>query len=630
MLNLMHGIFRLSRSKKRIIQVTFDTFAILACFWLAMALRLDGNVMAFSTKPFLVLIPVTPITIIAFISLGLYRAVIRFMADRAVRTVAIGVLVSALTMFVFSQALALNVPRSVPGIYFALLLITVGGSRFLMRGLHLRHGQSKREPVLIYGAREEGRMTLQALEDNESFRPILFVDDDDKLAGTEIRGIRVIKIDQLPRKIPVLGVKTAILTSTDQSSSNRRDVAQKLTELGLEVRTVPNITDLISGRVSVSDLRKITVEELLGRDPVKPLPNLLSKTIKNRSIMVTGAGGSIGSELCRQIIEQRPKILVLFENSEFSLYRILEQLNDVTTANDERPQIVPVLGSVTNRLLLTNVMTSHGVDTVFHAAAYKHVPLVEGNIIEGLQNNVVGTKILAEVAGRLKVKNFTLISSDKAVRPTNVMGATKRISEIIMQANAAEYDNTKYCSVRFGNVLGSSGSVIPKFSEQIKNGGPITVTHTEITRYFMTIPEAAQLVIQASAMAESGEIFLLDMGDPIKIIDLAKTMVRLQGFDPYIVGDETPRPQGLPIEITGLRPGEKLYEELLVNELSISTQHPRIMIEDPEHYQNTNNTLSEIADLEKAIASMDASLAIEILKKLPIEFNSSPPNVSKI
>ncbi|MBF9040367.1 polysaccharide biosynthesis protein [Rhodobacterales bacterium LSUCC0387] len=630
MLNLMHGIFRLSRSKKRIIQVTFDTFAILACFWLAMALRLDGNVMAFSTKPFLVLIPVTPITIIAFISLGLYRAVIRFMADRAVRTVAIGVLVSALTMFVFSQALTLNVPRSVPGIYFALLLITVGGSRFLMRGLHLRHGQSAREPVLIYGAREEGRMTLQALEDNERLRPILFVDDDDKLAGTEIRGIRVIKIDQLPTKLPVLGVKTAILTSTDQSSSNRRDVAKMLTELGLEVRTVPNITDLISGRVSVSDLRKITVEELLGRDPVKPLPNLLTKTIKNRSIMVTGAGGSIGSELCRQIIEQRPKILVLFENSEFSLYRILEELNDFAAASDERPQIVPVLGSVTNRLLLTNTITSHSIDTIFHAAAYKHVPLVEENVIEGLKNNVVGTRILAEVAGRLKVENFTLISSDKAVRPTNVMGATKRISEIIIQANAVEYNNTKYCAVRFGNVLGSSGSVIPKFSEQIKNGGPITVTHTEITRYFMTIPEAAQLVIQASAMAECGEIFLLDMGDPIKIIDLAKTMVRLQGFDPYIVGDETPRPKGLPIEITGLRPGEKLYEELLVDERSTSTQHPRIMVEDPEHYKNANNALSEIADLEEAIASMDASLAIQILKKMPIEFNSPPPNVSKI
>ena len=585
-----------------------------------MALRLDGITTPFYARPWLVLLAVIPVTLVTFTFLGLYRAVVRYMADRAVRTVAIGVAVSAVTMFVVSQGLSLRVPRSVPGIYFALLLIVIGGTRFVMRGIYLSLQTRGGEPVLIYGSADVGRQVLQTLDANTSYNPKIFVDTSDTMTGSDVAGVRVIPPSQIEQNIKKFGIATAIVAIPETDATGRRRAARQMSEIGLDVRIIPNITDLISGRVQIADLRRITVEELLGRETVPPIPDLMTKTTTQKTVMVTGAGGSIGSELCRQILLQNPSKVVLLENSEFALYQILENLKALSANDGSSIDLIPVLGSVTNEALVQKTISNHNVDTLFHAAAYKHVPLVEDNAIEGIRNNVFGTETVAKAAGQCRVKHFTLISTDKAVRPTNIMGATKRIAEIVMQNAAEQYPETKFCAVRFGNVLGSSGSVIPKFNEQIRDEGPITLTHSEITRYFMTIPEAAQLVIQASAMAEAGEIYLLDMGDPIKILDLARTMARLQGREAYIDELEPKIPDGLPIKITGLRPGEKLYEELLVSDQSEATLHPRIMVEPTKPHDKMTRGFQAIAAIEDCISMGDLDRIKRALKKLPIDY----------
>lgn len=580
-----------------------------------MVLRLDGIATTLQPASWTVLLIVIPVTIAVFVALGLYRAVIRFMADRALKSVSIGVGISAVTMLIASQSLDLFVPRSVPGIYLALLLIITGGTRLIMRSIYLTSRDTDREPVLIYGAGDAGHQLLQALDQSRTYRPAIFVDDNKKMHGAEIGGIRVVRPTLAAASIENLGIKTAILAMSDANLEERRSAARMLSDLGLEVRIIPNVSDLVSGRVRVSELRRVTVEELLGRDPVPPIPALMSKTTAGKSVMVTGAGGSIGGELCRQILDQGPTRLVLFDVSEYALYRIHEELTERLETTGGLCTLVPVLGSVVRKDLISRTITDNAVETLFHAAAYKHVPLVEANVIEGLRNNVFGTETVAEAAGELGVKNFTLISTDKAVRPTNMMGATKRLAEFVMQAKAQAYPGTKYCAVRFGNVLGSSGSVIPKFEKQIAAGGPITLTHPDITRYFMTIPEAAQLVVQASAMATRGEIYLLDMGEPIKIVDLAKTMARLHGREAYLAGEEA-KPGGVQIRVTGLRPGEKLFEELLVDGSEAPTQHPRIMCERSDLLGSdiVNDWLKSIRDC------VDGPKAVALLHDLPLSY----------
>lgn len=614
-------LFSMGRGPKRIVQVGFDIFAIATCFWLAMVLRLDGIRTTLLLESWSVLLAVVPVTIFAFIQLGLYRAVIRFMADRALKAVAIGVSISAITMFAVSQIFDLFVPRSVPGIYFALLLIVIGGTRMIMRAIYLSAKDQGREPVLIYGAGELGRQLLQALDQSRNFRPAILVDDDRRMHGTEIGGVRVIKPSAAAAAIAERNIKTALLAIPDTHAEGRRVAAKRLADLGLEVRLIPNVSDLVSGRLRVSELRRVTVEELLGREPVPPIPELMSKTTTGRSVMVTGAGGSIGSELCRQILDQGPTRLVLLDVSEYAVYRIHEELTAKRAATGSDCMLVPVLGSTLSDDLVTRTIKENRVETLFHAAAYKHVPLVEANVIEGVRNNVFGTEIVAEAAGALGVQNFTLISTDKAVRPTNVMGATKRLAELVVQAKAQQHPGTKYCAVRFGNVLGSSGSVIPKFEQQIAAGGPITLTHPEITRFFMTIPEAAQLVVQASAMAEKGEIYLLDMGEPIKILDLARTMARLHGRETYLQGVETARAGAITIHITGMRAGEKLFEELLVHGTEISTLHPRIMCEGGRLMQP--HAVSEWLNRLRAMkSSITPCYVINILMELPLDFEA--------
>mgnify|MGYP003670780818 CR=1 FL=1 len=577
---LLSFLATLNRSTKRTLQVLCDAFLVVLCFFMAMGLRLES--LAFASDPAVWLIPasVFPVTVLAFARLGLYRAVIRFISGQALLAILIGVAGSAVFMSLIATILGSNIPRSVPGIYAALLFISAGGIRFAMRTMFRKPALQNRAPVLIYGAGEAGRQLAHALANGREYAPVAFLDDDASLYTSSLAGRRVYSPAQAANLISELGVKTILLALPSVSRLRRREIVSRLEPLGVEVKSIPGMADIVTGRAGFTDLRNVTPEDLLGRDPVPPRAELMSRNIRGKVVLVTGAGGSIGSELCRQIIQHDPAALILLEVSEFALYSInLELTETLADAGNSLP-VEPVLGSVQNPGRVRAVMRMFGVQTVYHAAAYKHVVLVEENVVEGIRNNVFGTLVVAEAAVELGVENFILISTDKAVRPTNFMGASKRMAELICQAMAKGHNVTTFSMVRFGNVLGSSGSVIPRFRKQIESGGPVTVTHRDITRFFMTIPEAAQLVIQAGAMAKGGDVFVLDMGDPVKIIDLAQTMVRLSGLKPYVL-DESGRSEGergdIAIKIVGLNKGEKLYEELLIGEDPQGTHHPRVM-----------------------------------------------------
>lgn len=609
----------MTRSAKRLIQLASDMAMIVLCFWMAMALRLDGIFTNIMPKSWFVLAVVIPVTIFAFMRFGLYSAIVRYMAERAVIVILIGASISSAVLFATSQYFELGVPRSVSGIYFSLLVLAAGGTRLVMRSLYLAAKDAGRTPVAIYGAGEFGRTLLRSLQDSNNYRPSLFIDEDARMYGTSVSGTPILPLETAKKKISEQGVKIALIAIGDDNIKAQRQAAATMAGLGLEVRMMPKVSDLISGRVKISSLRRIKVEELLGRDTVQPNPALMSKTIKGRSVLVTGAGGSIGSELCRQILTQAPRRLVLIDLSEYALYTIFEELTATVRTHKYEVELAPVLGSVTEYEVIEKAITENAVDTILHAAAYKHVPLVEENALQAVRNNVLGTRLTAQAAGRLGVKWFALISTDKAVRPTNIMGATKRLAELVVSEAAEAYPSTKFCSVRFGNVLGSSGSVVPKFEKQIHEGGPITLTHPDITRYFMTIPEAAQLVIQASAMAENGNIFVLDMGDPVRILDLASTMCALNGRHLHL--DQTKEaPEGaIMLEITGLRPGEKLYEELLVTGSELDTFHPKIKSE-----KSTGKNITDIARVITNLLQLPDNAAVkEALALIPLEYTST-------
>lgn len=544
-----------------------------------MALRLDGIFTHIAPKSWLTLTIVIPVSVLTFARLGLYHAVVRFMAEKAVTVILIGAIISSAVLFATSQYFALEVPRSVPVIYFSFFVVTTGGTRLAMRVFYLAAKNAGRTPVVIYGAGEAGRTLMRSLQDSNNYRLSLFIDDDARKHGTTVSGIPVLPLETAKKQITERGVKTALIAIGDENIKARHVAAALMADLGLEVRMMPKVSDLISGRVSISSLRRVKIEELLGRNVVDPDPILMGHTVTGRSVMITGAGGSIGGELCRQILAQGPRRLILIDVSEPALYTTIEQLTATARYNEYGVKLVPVLGSVTDHEIMENAIIENAVETIFHAAAYKHVPLAEENALASVSNNALGTHLMAQAAGRLGVKWFTFISTDKAVRPTNIMGATKRLGELAVAEAARAHPSTKFCSVRFGNVLGSSGSVVPKFEKQIEEGRAITLTHPDITRYFMTILEAAQLVIQASAMAEDGQVFLLDMGDPVRILDLASTMCVLQGR--YLHIDKTNQaPEGaISLEIIGLRPGEKLYEELLITGVETDTIHPKIKCE---------------------------------------------------
>ncbi|OVZ81966.1 polysaccharide biosynthesis protein [Yersinia kristensenii] len=585
-------LLSLPRPIKRIIMLLLDTILIVLAYWGAFWVRLDVDSPFTSIEQWVALAVIIPPTLLVYVRLGLYRTVLRYVSAKIVTTVMIGVILSSGLLVLGSYFLGIYLPRTVAVMFFVFSLVLICGSRLFFRML-LNYGVRGKIPVVIYGAGASGRQLLPALMQASEYFPIAFIDDNPKLNKAVIHGVTVYPSEKLEYLIERYGIKKVLLAMPSVSQSQRRAVVAKLENLSCEVLSIPGMSDLVEGRAQISSLKKVSIEELLGRDPVEPDKKLLAKNITGKVVMVTGAGGSIGSELCRQIIVEKPKLLILFDISEFSLYSIENEIAAICKNNKVDIEFVALLGSVQSEKRLVQIMSSFQVNTVYHAAAYKHVPLVENNVIEGVRNNIFGTLYCAKAAIKSGVEKFVLISTDKAVRPTNTMGATKRMAELVLQALSKEQNNTKFCMVRFGNVLGSSGSVVPLFKKQIAEGGPVTLTHKDIIRYFMTIPEAAQLVIQAGAMGQGGDVFVLDMGDPVKIIDLAKRMINLSGLS--IKSEENPDGD-IAIEILGLRPGEKLYEELLIGESVQNTHHPRIMTatEVMLEWDNLNTLLNKI------------------------------------
>ncbi len=587
-----------------------------------MFLRLETTEFAANPAVWIAFLPVVPVTILAYRRLGLYRSILRFITGRAFRSISIGVGISVLTLIVMTQVMSAPIPRAVPAIFGILLILSTGGLRFLVRNLLRQPVKSNRLPVAIYGAGEAGRQLQNALFHGREYEPVAFLDDDPALQNTLIGGLRVFAPSEMNNLTLEMEITSVLLALPSISRARRREIIGQIEPLGLEIKTIPGMADVISGRASCSELRQVTPEDLLGRDPVPPRADLMGRNITGKVVLVSGAGGSIGSELCRQIIRHDPAALVLFEISEIALYSITAELRETLARGAKAVRLEPILGSVQNENRVRSVLRAFGVQTIYHAAAYKHVVLVEENVVDGIVNNVFGTQVLAEAAVEQGVENFILISTDKAVRPTNFMGASKRMAELVCQAIAAEHNRTTFSMVRFGNVLGSSGSVIPRFRAQIEQGGPVTVTHREITRFFMTIPEASQLVIQAGAMAKGGDVFVLDMGDPVKILDLAHSMIRLHGLKPYIIehSEEIEPARGdIAIQIVGLNKGEKLYEELLIGNDPKGTDHPRIMT--ATEVSLSMDKLGGLLDrLQRECAAYDIEAVRQIFLEAPLAY----------
>ncbi|EGO7584150.1 TPA: polysaccharide biosynthesis protein [Shigella sonnei] len=606
----------LPRIVKRGIIICIDVVMVIFSFWLSYWLRLDEQTAFLSAPMWFAAAILTIFTVFIFIRIGLYRAVLRYVSAKIMLLIPVGILASTLSLVVISYSLSIMLPRTVVGIYFLVLLLLTSGSRLLFRMI-LNYGVKGSAPVLIYGAGESGRQLLPALMQAKEYFPVAFVDDNPRLHKAVIHGVTVYPSDKLSYLVDRYGIKKILLAMPSVSKSQRQKVITRLEHLPCEVLSIPGMVDLVEGRAQISNLKKVSIDDLLGRDPVAPDAKLMAENITGKAVMVTGAGGSIGSELCRQIVRYKPAKLVLFELSEYALYAIEKELSALCDKEVLNVPVIPLLGSVQRQNRLQMVMKSFGIQTVYHAAAYKHVPLVEHNVVEGVRNNVFGTLYCAESAIESGVETFVLISTDKAVRPTNTMGTTKRLAELVLQALSARQSQTRFCMVRFGNVLGSSGSVVPLFEKQIAQGGPVTLTHRDIIRYFMTIPEASQLVIQAGAMGHGGDVFVLDMGDPVKIYDLAKRMIRLSGLS---VRDDKNPDGDIAIEVTGLRPGEKLYEELLIGDSVQGTSHPRIMTANEVMlpWQDLSLLLKE---LDQACHDFDHERIRSLLLQAPAAFN---------
>ncbi len=618
------NIFALTRRQKVAIQVTLDAILILLCFIAAMSIRLESFQFLANTAIW------TPFGISALAALsslsvlGVYRSLVRFVTGKILMSVGKAVLISAVVLFLSNSLLNAGIPRSVPFIQAVLLFLSIGGTRFVARQVFRQSIQFHKKSVVIYGAGDAGLELANSMFHDRNHRPVAFIDDNPALHGLTIGGCTVFPPDKLPDLVQTFSVGAILLAMPSISRARRRDIITGLEGVGVEIKTIPSISDVVSGRAKLSELREVSLEDLLGRDTIAPNDYLLKKNISGKVVLVSGAGGSIGSELCRQILSQEPASLILYDVSEFALYAIDSELSQIAKKTGSPTTITAVLGSVQNAERLEFTMRTFQPQTIFHAAAYKHVPLIEDNVIEGVRNNVFGTLTIAELSQKLGIENFILISTDKAVRPTNIMGATKRVAELICQALAQDRSETTFSMVRFGNVLGSSGSVIPRFRQQIDAGGPITVTHPEINRYFMTIPEAAQLVLQAGAMAKGGDVFVLDMGQPVKIADLAASMVRLHGLVPYYVEDPEqvfPERGDIPICFTGLRKGEKLYEELLIGQDPQKTDHPRIMTAS-EVFLPKPRLMHSLERLRSACVTFDLPEVYATLFDLPLEFRS--------
>ncbi|UFH48234.1 polysaccharide biosynthesis protein [Pseudomonas sp. KNUC1026] len=622
-------LLAMPRRRKRMLQVSVDILLVCLSLWLSFLTRLGLEAPLAPLVFHWQLFCLAPLIAVPFFArMGMYRAVLRYMGNDALVTifkaVTLATLVLGVALFWYSNR-SYAVPRSIIFNYWWLSLVLIGGLRLAMRQYFLGTGfavpglvpfsnrQKNVAKVAIYGAGSAGNQLVAALRMSRSVRPVAFIDDDSRITNRVIAGLLVYSPRKIGSMLKATGASEILLALPSVSRSRRREVLLLLEQYPVPVRTIPAYSDLASGNLDVDDIREVEISDLLGRDTVPAQSDLLAHCVFGKTVLVTGAGGSIGSELCRQILAIGPERLILLEHSEFNLYSVSGELEATARARKSTCELIPILGSVRDSIHLHEIMSTWSVQTVYHAAAYKHVPIVEHNIAEGFYNNVFGTLRAAEAALRCGVEQFVLVSTDKAVRPTNVMGSTKRLAELVLQAlsrsaapvlygdsdNIAQVNRTRFTMVRFGNVLGSSGSVIPLFTQQIKNGGPVTVTHPQITRYFMTIPEAAQLVIQAGSMGKGGDVFVLDMGEPVRIAELAERMIHLAGLS--VCCDAQPDGD-IEINYTGLRPGEKLYEELLIGDNVEQTSHPMIMtaVETYLHWDELKEALRQFESLLKS------------------------------
>lgn len=611
-MSVINNLFSLPTAIKRLILVVWDAAGLSLAFALAYWIRLGLTPNPIGNAEFLLLLGNLVFTIGVLMLLSHYRQVLRYLALKSAFAIVGGLVASIVYLLVMSSIFNAFLPMSVPIIYFTFGMIFVGGPRLLIYMASQSQGYYEREKCLVYGAEHAGRALVHALNNGKDLKPIAFIDDKSRYQGKTILGLPVVAKSAITKLIKKHQVKKILLAVNNTSQERRKEILVALEPYALELMTVPDVSEVASGKRKIDELKEVKIEELLGRSPVPPIAELLKENITGKHVLVTGAGGSIGSELCRQIVKVKPDSLTLFELSEYNLYQIEHELRNA----HPKLTINAVLASIQDNEAVRNTIEKYEIKTIYHAAAYKHVPMVEKNVPAGIRNNVFGTANVALIAAEYQVEKFVLVSTDKAVRPTNIMGATKRFAELFVQGLAELGSTTEYAIVRFGNVLGSSGSVVPVFEKQIKANGPMTVTHPDIIRYFMTIPEAAQLVIQAGSMGQDGEVFVLDMGDPVRIADLAKKMAHLMGRKVRENGEGV---GDIDLIYTGLRPGEKLYEELLIDDAETETKHPRIMGANEIKIEFTEVVML-LDRLNYALIQRDEDRAYEILLEAPIAY----------
>ena len=622
-----------SRRLKTLILLSFDGVLIFVS-WFASTLELWSETRAQPQITFFVGLCITAISIYGYALFGLYSQSIRYLSSSILRPLLLGSMCS-LVAFVSIKLLVFDeISGNALVTFGALISFSILVSRFIAQTLFQSTSFVGRatERVAIFGSNQNGRQLLRTIKEINEFKPIVIIDDEHDLQGVSVLGLRVIDIEQFIQKHTKLAVSMVLVSGDHENKQQILDMIDRLKHIDVAIKVVPSFSSILKNSPSELLIRDLRIEDVIRRTLVPPSDSLMSQNVKHRVILVTGAGGSIGSEICRQLLEHSPKKVILLEVSEYALYKIDQELRSSFNVLHDSELFVPIICSVQDKKSVEEVINKYGVDTIFHAAAYKHVPLVEANKIAAINNNVLGTKVVAEAALKHDVKNFILVSTDKAIRPTNYMGASKHVAELICKLLDQGQNKTKFTVVRFGNVVGSSGSVIPLFTRQIRQGGPITVTHKDISRYFMTIPEAAQLVIQASALSEGNNVLVLDMGEPIKILDLAISMCRLSGFEPIVDTPDTKRlpslkPHQIQISITGLRPGEKLFEELSIEGPLLRTGHPRILVS-VERKLESSKIEPLVHKLLNAAKESDEVEVTNILRRLPIDFNGNIQNTN--
>lgn len=616
---IIHKAINTDRWIKRIFLVFIDIFLITISLIMSAIVQGESQDLILTVDFLIALLAILTTTVFFLAFMGLYRTFIRHFSTEIVMTIIACIILSTSTLSIVRWFAFPSVSAFVPLVYGAFLLISITGSRFVLRAISQTNNMLNRKKLAIYGAGEAGAQTIRALKSNSNYLVRAVIDDNQTLHGRTMFGLPVISFEEARAQLVELEIETILLAIPSANTITRQMIISRLAELPVAVQSLPGISNLIDGTISFTRFKDIPIEELLGREPVSPDPALMRKNISDRVVMVTGAGGSIGSELCRQILAWAPQKLILLDVSEAAIYKISLELKEV--ASEAKVELIHLIGSIQNRQFIRQVLTTFKIHTIYHAAAYKHVPLMEQNISQCITNNVLGTMILCEESSAVGISDFILVSTDKAVNPTNFMGASKRMAELTCQMVHANQSNTCFSIVRFGNVLGSSGSVVPLFTEQIKKGGPLTVTHRDVTRYFMTIPEAAQLVIQAGSMARGGEVFVLDMGSPVKIFDLACKMAKLSGLSPVETKKGTDEGE-IAVLVTGLRPGEKLFEELAHNGDLLKTVHPRIM-RTQETLTSEEYLQSFIAKLNEAIENYDHVSLVETIRGFAPDVSSA-------